>query len=145
MTDVMKTSSAPGAGRPRAVGAGRETHVEHEVRRVLAFRLGTTTRADLDDAVVSLRGRVAALVGDLPAEAGRMSGADRGFLLEVVHLLDNPPALEALSHEVYSHVRALARVLRKLAAMNRADDAVLAIPPRPPLPVRPVPGRGTGR
>jgi hypothetical protein len=119
--------------------------VEHEVRRVLAFRLGTTTRADLDDAVVSLRDQVAALVGDLPAEAEGTSGADRGFLLEVIHLLDNPPTLESLSHEVYSHVRALARVLRKLAAMNKADDAGLAASPRPPLPVRPVPGRGTGR
>ncbi|MEU0619976.1 hypothetical protein ABZ329_03790 [Streptomyces rubiginosohelvolus] len=145
MTDVVKTSSASGAGRPRAVAAGGKADVEQEVRRVLAFRLGTTTRAELDSAVISLRGRVGALVGHSPAEAEGMSGADRGFLLEVTHLLDNPPAPEALSHEVYSHVRALARVLRKLAAMNRGGDARPSGSPRPPLPVRPVPGRGAGR
>ncbi|MFB7401102.1 hypothetical protein [Streptomyces rubiginosohelvolus] len=119
--------------------------MEQEVRRVLAFRLGTTTRAELDSAVVSLRGRVSALVGHPTAGAEGMSGADRGFLLEVTHLLDNPPAPEALSHEVYSHVRALARVLRKLAAMNRGGGAGPSGSPRPPLPVRPVPGRGAGR
>ncbi|MFE6914238.1 hypothetical protein [Streptomyces rubiginosohelvolus] len=140
MTDVVKTSSASGAGRPSAVA-----DVEQEVRRALAFRLGTTTRAELDSAVVSLRGRVGALVGHPPAGAEGMSGADRGFLLEVAHLLDNPPAPEALSHEVYSHVRALARVLRNLAAMNRAGSAGPTGSARPPLPVRPVPGRGVGR
>ncbi|MBK3558596.1 hypothetical protein JHN55_19110 [Streptomyces sp. MBT56] len=145
MTDVAKTSSASGAGRPRAVAAGGKADVEQEVRRVLAFRLGTTTRAELDSAVISLRGRVGALVGHSPAEAEGMSGADRGFLLEVTHLLDNPPAPEALSHEVYSHVRALARVLRKLAAMNRSGGAGPSGSPRLPLPVRPVPGRGAER
>ncbi|MFH9211258.1 hypothetical protein [Streptomyces globisporus] len=140
MTDVVKTSSAAGAGRP-----GEVADVEQEVRRALAFRLGTTTRAELDSAVVSLRGRVGALVSRPPAEAEGMSGADRGFLLEVTHLLDNPPAPEALSHEVYSHVRALARVLRKLAAMNWDGGAGPSGSPRPPLPVRPVPGRGVGR
>ncbi|MEG9547674.1 hypothetical protein V5N34_06220 [Streptomyces baarnensis] len=144
MTDVTKTSSAPGAGRPSAA-AGGKADAEQEVRRVLAFRLGTTTRAELDDAVGSLRGQVGALAGRPPAGAAGMSGADRGFLLEVTHLLDNPPAPEALSHEVYSHVRALARVLRKLAAMNRARGAGPADSARPPLPVRPVPGRGAGR
>ncbi|WP_228925504.1 hypothetical protein [Streptomyces sp. DH7] len=145
MTDVMKTGSAAGAGRPRAVGAGEEAETEHEVRRVLAFRLGTTIRAELDEAAVSLRIRAVALAGALSAEAGGMSGTDRGYLLEVTHLLDDPPTPEALSHEVHSHVRALARVIRKLAAMNRAADARLEVSPRPPLPVRAVPGRGTGR
>ncbi|MEV8002040.1 hypothetical protein AB0P10_05125 [Streptomyces parvus] len=145
MTDVVKTSSASGAGSPRAVTAGGKADAEQEVRRVLAFRLGTTTRAELDSAVVSLRGRVSALVGHPAAGPEGMSGADRGFLLEVTHLLDNPPAPQALSHEVYSHVRALARVLRKLAAVNRVGDAGPAGSARPPLPVRPVPGRGAGR
>ncbi|WP_093438281.1 hypothetical protein [Streptomyces sp. Cmuel-A718b] len=145
MTDVVKTSSASGAGSPRAMAAGGKADAEQEVRRVLAFRLGTTTRAELDSAVVSLRGRVSALVGHPAAGAEGMSGADRGFLLEVTHLLDNPPAREALSHEVYSHVRALARVLRKLAALNRVGGAGPAGSARPPLPVRPVPGRGAGR
>ncbi|MGW6711642.1 hypothetical protein ACWF9X_04080 [Streptomyces globisporus] len=145
MTDVVKTSSAPGAGRPSAVAAGGKADTEQEVRRVLAFRLGTTTRAELDGAVVSLRGRVGALVGRPPAGAEGMNGADRGFLMEVTHLLDNPPAPEALSHEVYSHVRALARVLRKLAAMNWAGGAGPTGSARPPLPVRPAPGRGAGR
>ncbi|GGW11875.1 hypothetical protein GCM10010264_47300 [Streptomyces globisporus] len=140
MTDVVKTSSASGAGRPSAVA-----DVEQEVRRVLAFRLGTTTRAELDSAVVSLRGRVGALVGNPPAGAEGMSGADRGFLLEVTHLLDNPPAPEALSHEVYSHVRALARMLRKLGATNRGGGVGPSGSPRLPLPVRPVPGRGARR
>ncbi|MER6598723.1 hypothetical protein [Streptomyces parvus] len=145
MTDVVKTSSASGAGSPRAVAAGGKADAEQEVRRVLAFRLGTTTRAELDSAVVSLRGRVSALVGHPAAGTEGMSGADRGFLLEVTHLLDNPPSPEALSHEVYSHVRALARVLRKLAAVKRVGGAGPAGSPRPPLPVRPVPGRGAGR
>ncbi|MFB7227070.1 hypothetical protein ACFCY9_05080 [Streptomyces fimicarius] len=145
MTDVVKTSSASGAGRPSAVAAVGETDAEQEVRCAFAFRLGTTTRAELDSAVISLRGRVGALVGHPPAGAEETSGADRGFLLEVTHLLDNPPAPEALSHEVYSHVRALARVLRKLAAMNRGGGAGPSGSPRPPLPVRPVPGRGAGR
>lgn len=145
MTDVVKTSSASGSGRPSAVAADGKSDAEQELRRVLAFRLGTTTRAELDSAVVSLQGRVDALVGRPPAGAEAMSGADRGFLLEVTHLLDNPPAPEALSHEVYSHVRALARVLRKLAAMNRVGGTGPAGSSRPPLPVRPVPGRGAGR
>lgn len=144
MTDVMKTCSATGAGRPREVVAGEEADTEHEVRRVLAFRLGTTTRAELDDAAVSLRGRAVALAGALSAGARGMSGPDRGYLLEVTHLLDNPPAPGALSHEIHCHVRALARVLRKLAAMNIVDDTGGAISSRPPLPVRPVPGRGQG-
>ncbi|MFD5199137.1 hypothetical protein ACFWM7_03010 [Streptomyces sp. NPDC058375] len=141
----MKTSSTSGAGRPSAVAADGKADAEQEVRRVLAFRLGTTTRAELDSAVVSLRGRVGPLVGHASAGAEGMSGADRGFLLEVTHLLDNPPAPEALSHEVYSHVRALARVLRKLAALNRGGSVGPAGSARPPLPVRPVPGRGVGR
>ncbi|MCC8478100.1 hypothetical protein LMJ41_09400 [Streptomyces globisporus] len=145
MTDVVKTSSASGAGSPRAVAAGGKADAEQEVRRVLAFRLGTTTRAELDSAVVSLRGRVSALVGHPAAGAEGMSGADRGFLLEVTHLLDNPPAPEALSHEVYSHVRALARVLRKLAAVKRVGGAGPTGSARPPLPVRSVPGRGARR
>lgn len=145
MTDVVMTSSAAGAGRPNAVTVGREADAEQEVRRVLAFRLGTTTRSELDSAVVSLRGRVSALVGRPSAGTEGMSGADRGFLLEVTHLLDNPPSSEALSHEVYSHVRALARVLRKLAAVKRVGGGGPAGSPRPPLPVRPVPGRGAGR
>ncbi|MEU7328299.1 hypothetical protein [Streptomyces parvus] len=145
MTDVVKTSSASGAGSPRAVAAGGKADAEQEVRRVLAFRLGTTTRTELDSAVVSLRGRVSALVGHPAAGTEGMGGADRGFLLEVTHLLDNPPSSEALSHEVYSHVRALARVLRKLAAVNRVGGAGPAVSARPPLPVRPVPGRGAGR
>ncbi|MFQ6854574.1 hypothetical protein AAIB46_27280 [Streptomyces sp. 35M1] len=145
MTDVVKTSSASGAGSPRAVAAGGKADAEQEVRRVLAFRLGTTTRTELDSAVVSLRGRVNALVGHPAAGAEGVSGADRGFLLEVTHLLDNPPAPQALSHEVYSHVRALARVLRKLAAVNRVGGTGPAGSARPPLPVRPVPGRGAGR
>lgn len=49
-------------------------------------------------------------------------------------------APHALSHEVYSHVRALARVLRKLVAMKGAAASV-----RPPLPVRPIPGRNAVR
>lgn len=145
MTDVMKTGSAVGAGRPRAVAAGEEADTEHEVRRVLAFRLGSTTRAELDDAAVSLHSRAVALVDSLSVEARGMSETDRGYLLEVTHLLDDPPAPEALSHEVHSHIRALARVLRKLAAMNTTAGAGLAVSPRPPLPVRPVPDRGTGR
>lgn len=145
MTDVMKTTSTAGAGLPREVSAGEEADTEHEVRRVLAFRLGTTTRAELDDAAVSLRGRAVALAGALSAGARGLVGTDRGYLLEVTHLLDNPPAPGALSHEVHSHVRALARAIRKLAAMSRAADAGLAVSSRPPLPVRPVPGRGTGR
>ncbi len=140
MTDVVKTSSASGAGRPSAVA-----DAELEVRRVLALRIGTTTRAELDGAVVSLRGRESALAGHPPAEVEGMSEADRGFLLEITHLLDTPPAPEALSHEVYSHVRALARVLRKLATVNRVGGAGPAGSARPPLPVRPVPGRGAGR
>ncbi len=145
MTDAVMTNSASGAGRRSTVAAGGESDAEQEVRRVLAFRLGTTTRAELDNAAVSLRGQVSALVGRPPAGTEAMSGADRGFLLEVTHLLDNPPAPEALSHEVYSHIRALARVLRKLAVTNRGEGAGSAGPARPPLPVRPVPGRGTGR
>ncbi|MFJ6807848.1 hypothetical protein ACIQRK_17750 [Streptomyces anulatus] len=145
MTDVMKTGSAAGAGRPKEAVAGEEADTEREVGRALAFRLGTTTRAELDDAAVSLRGRAVALADALSVEARGMSGTDRGYLLEVTHLFDNPPTPEALSHEVHSHVRALARVIRKLAAINRAADAGLAVFPRPPLPVRPVPGRGTGR
>lgn len=133
MTDVMKTCSAVGAGRTRAVAAGEETDTEHEVRRVLAFRLGTTTRAELDDAAVSLRSRAVALADALSVEARGMSGTDRGYLLEVTHLLDGPPAPEALSHEVHSHVRALARVIRKLAAMSRAADARLAVSPDRPF------------
>lgn len=144
MTDVMKTGGAAGAGSPRAVAADERADTEREVRRVLSLRLGTTTRAELDDTAVSLRGRAVALVGALSVGAGGRSGTDRGYLLEVAHLLDNPPAPEALSHEVHSHVRALARVLRKLAAMNEAIDAERAISSRPPLPVRPVVGRGHG-
>lgn len=106
----MKTSSASGAGPPSAVATDGEADAEQEVRRVLAFRLGTTTRAELDRGVASLRGQVSALVGSPRNGTAGMSGADRGFLLEVTHLLDNPPAPGALSHEVYSHVRALARV-----------------------------------
>ncbi|GAB2931050.1 hypothetical protein GCM10027028_33040 [Streptomyces sundarbansensis] len=148
MTDVVKTSSASGAGRPRAGAAGRETaaDAEQEVRRVLAFRLGTTTRSELDEAVASLRGRVGTLASSPPAGARWVKGADRGFLLEVTHLLDNPPAPDALSHEIYSHVRALARVLRRLTALDRTGGATgPAGSDRPPLPVRPVPGRGAGR
>lgn len=129
----MKTSSAAGAVRPKEVSAGEEADTEHEVRRVLALRLGTTTRAELDDAAVSLRGRAVALAGALSVGARGLVGTDRGYLLEVTHLLDNPPAPGALSHELHSHVRALARVIRKLAAMNRSADAGLAVSPDRPF------------
>ncbi|ONI54290.1 MULTISPECIES: hypothetical protein [unclassified Streptomyces] len=143
MTDLMNPSSTAGAdGSSEAVASTDAEQAECEVRRVLAFQLGTTTRSELDDAAASLRGRVSALLGDPSAEEGKTHGgiADRGFLLEVTHLIDNPPAPHALSHEVYSHVRALARVLRKLVAMKRAAASV-----RPPLPVRPIPGRNAVR
>lgn len=143
MTDLMKTSSSTGADRSSdAVASMEAEQAEREVRRVLAFQLGTTTRSELDDAVASLRGRVGALLGDPSAEEGEghWSSADRGFLLEATHLLDNPPVPGSLTHEVYSHVRALARVLRRLVAMKGA-----AAPVRPPLPVRPIPGRRSAR
>ncbi|MFJ4968812.1 hypothetical protein [Streptomyces sp. NPDC088755] len=104
----MNTSSATGTDRPSRAEAEQ---AEREARRVLAFQLGTTTRSELDDAAASLRGRVGALIGTPLAEGGEKDwgSADRGFLLEVAHLLDNPPVPGALSHEVYSHVRVLSR------------------------------------
>ncbi|MET7869216.1 hypothetical protein [Streptomyces cyaneofuscatus] len=145
MTDLMNTSNTADADRPSDVVASTEAdRAEQEVRRVLAFQLGTTTRLELDDAAASLRGRVVALLGDPAAEEKQehWGCADRGFLLEVAHLLDNPPAPGALSHEVHSHVRALARVLRKLITMKEAAVVASA---RPPLPVRPIPGRSAAR
>jgi len=145
VTDLMKTNSSTGTDRSSdAVASTEAEQGEREVRRVLAFQLGTTTRTELDDAAASLRGRVVALLGDPAAEEREKHWgcADRGFLLEVTHLVDNPPAPGALSHEVYSHVRALARVLRKLVAIKGA--AVMASA-RPPLPVRPIPGRSAAR
>lgn len=144
MTDLMNTSSATGTDRSSDAVASTEAEeepAEHEVRRVLAFQLGTTTRSELDEAAASLRGRVSALLGDPSTQEGKTHGgsADCGFLLEVIHLIDNPPSPHALSHEVFSHVRALARVLRKLVAMNGAASAL------PPLPIRPVPGRNAAR
>lgn len=145
MTDLMNTSSATGTDRSSGAVASTGTEVEQaerEVRRALAFQLGTTTRSELDEAAASLRDQVSALLSDPSAEDGRTQegSADRGFLLEVTHLIDNPPGPHALSHEVYSHVRTLARVLRKLVAMNGAAASA-----RPPLPIRPIPGRNAAR
>ncbi|MEU6835500.1 MULTISPECIES: hypothetical protein [Streptomyces] len=118
---------------------------ELDVRRVLAFRLGTTTRSTLDEAVSSLRRKIAAFAEEVFAVEADLTSSDRSFRLEVTHLVDNPPRRAAYSHEVYAHARAQARVLRKLIAMKRQPEESSAGPAadRPPLPIRPRPSRTT--
>lgn len=122
-------------------------HAELDVRRVLAFKLGTTTRSALNKAASSLRELIIAFADEIFAVEADMTFADRSFRLEAIHLVDNPPRPDALSHEVYAYVRAQAHVLRKLIVMKQqpTEHSPSPVATRPPLPVRPVPGRGTGR
>ncbi|MFC9029966.1 hypothetical protein [Streptomyces arboris] len=121
-------------------------YAELDVRRVLALQLGTTTRSTLDEAASSLRGKIIAFADEVFAAEAGMTSTDRGFKLEVTHLVDNQPLPDALSHEVYAHIRAQARVLRKLIAMKQQprESPARSTAARPPLPVRPRPTSTTG-
>jgi hypothetical protein len=116
-------------------------HAELDVRRVLAFKLGTTTRPALNEAASSLREKIIAFMEEVFAVEADMASSDRSFRLEAIHLVDNRPRPDAMSHEVYAHVRAQARVLRKLIAMKQQpkEPSAWSAAARPPLPVRPRP------
>jgi hypothetical protein len=73
----------------------------------LACRLGTTTREDMERHTRLLRERAEALLGT-EAEAG--AGAEARELVRA--LLDSAPSREAPAFAAYSHMQALARVLR---------------------------------
>lgn len=147
MTHPPINSPQEAAGNTAAEGPPLDViYAELDVRRVLALQLGTTTRSTLDETASSLRGKIIALADEaFTAEAG-LTSTDRGFQLEVTHLVDNQPLPTALSHEVYTHVRAQARVLRKLIAMKQQpkESPGRSTAARPPLPVRPRPTPATG-
>ncbi|WP_176734599.1 hypothetical protein [Streptomyces sp. EN23] len=144
MTHQPVNSPPEAAGNTAAEGLPQDViSAELDVRRALAFRLGTTTRSTLDEAVSLLRGKIVAFADEVFAVEADLTSSDRSFRLEVTHLVDNPPRRAAYSHEVYAHVRAQARVLRKLVAMKRQpqEPPVGATADRPPLPIRPRPSR----
>ncbi|MFE3381131.1 hypothetical protein [Streptomyces anulatus] len=116
-------------------------HAELDVRRALALKLGTTTRSALDEAAFSLREEIIAFADEVFAVEADMTSADRSFRLEAIHLVGNPPRPDALSQEVYTHVRAQARVLRKLIVMKQQpkEHSPWSAATRPTLPVRPRP------
>lgn len=146
MTHHPVNSSREAAGNTAAEGLLLDViSAELDVRRALALQLGTTTRSTLDEAASSLRRKIIAFMGEVFAVESQLAPSDRSFQLEVTHLVDNPPRPAAYSHEVYAHVRAQARVLRKLIAMKRQPEGSSAGPAadRPPLPIRPRPGRAT--
>lgn len=144
MTHPPINSSQEVTGNARAERPPLDViHAELDVRRVLAFTLGTTTRSALDKAASSLREVIIAFADEVFAVEAHLTSADRGFRLEAIHLVDNPPRPGALSHEVYAHVRAQARVLRKLIVMKQqpTEHSPWSVATRPPLPVRPRPTR----
>ncbi|BFP55017.1 hypothetical protein SCMC78_48240 [Streptomyces sp. CMC78] len=146
MTHRPDTSPPEAASNTAAEGLRQDViSAELNVCRALAFRLGTTTRSTLDEAVSLLRGNIIAFADEVFAVEADLTSSDRGFQLEVAHLVDNPPRPAAYSHEVYAHVRAQARVLRKLIAMKRQPEKLSAgsAAARPPLPVRPRTNRTT--
>lgn len=140
MTHPSINSPREAAGSTAADGRPLDViYAELDVRRVLALQLGTTTRSTLDEAASSLRGKIIALADEVFAAEAGLTSTERGFELEVTHLVDNQPLPDALSHEVYAHIRTQAHVLRKLIAMKQQpkESPARSTEARPPLPVRP--------
>ncbi|GFN04178.1 hypothetical protein ACTFBT_13960 [Streptomyces microflavus] len=147
MTHPPINSPREAAGNAAAEGPPLDViHAELDARRVLTLQLGTTTRSALDEAASSLRGKIIAFADEVFAAEAGLTSTDRSFRLEVTHLVDNQPLPDALSHEVYAHVRAQARVLRRLIAMKQQPEGLSArsIEGRPPLSIRPRPTHTTG-
>ncbi|MDP9951663.1 MULTISPECIES: hypothetical protein [Streptomyces] len=100
---------------------------ERSADEALGLKLGTTTRTEIDDYTRLMRGQVA-----LFASAVREGGgvAARGSWLEVDQLLGRGPTDDCLVFAAWTHVRDLARLLRRLVAEYGEQRAYSA----PPLP-----------
>ncbi|MFJ9234420.1 hypothetical protein ACIRJ3_05470 [Streptomyces anulatus] len=98
----------------------------------LGLRLGTTTRLEIDDHTLRLKGQIA-----LFAEVLRSNGSveARGSWLEVQQLLVSGPAEGILVFNAWNYVRDLARLLRRLATEYREqlEHNSPALPTRTPL------------
>ncbi|WP_050497582.1 DUF6415 family natural product biosynthesis protein [Streptomyces griseus] len=112
---------------------------ERSADEALGLKLGTTTRTEIDDYTQLMRGQVA-----LFASAVREGGgvAARGSWLEADQLLGRGPADDCLVFAAWTHVRDLARLLRRLVAEYGEQRAIRAqaLPDRscPAMPNEPV-------
>lgn len=86
----------------------------------LALKLGTTTRSEIDNFTLQLRGQIALFI-----EAVREKGdvEARALCVEADHLTASGPAEGLLVFNAWNHVRDLARVLRKLVEEHRKQVA----------------------
>ncbi|MEW1694455.1 hypothetical protein [Streptomyces sp. NPDC091278] len=83
----------------------------------LVLQLGTTRRDDLDAAASELTVHLEALLSSFPPGAG-----DLGRLREEgAHLLAERPGRDALPYSVWAHMRALARVVRRLDSLGGGE------------------------
>ncbi|MFE2294787.1 hypothetical protein [Streptomyces sp. NPDC059452] len=99
------------------------------VDAVLGFHLGTTTREEIDEWTPLIKVHV-----EVFSEAVRAGGGveARGSWLEARQLLADGPAEAIHVFGAWSHLRELARLLRRLIAEYREQRA----PREPALPVR---------
>ncbi|MEU3437851.1 hypothetical protein [Streptomyces sp. NPDC006863] len=98
----------------------------------LGLKLGTTTREEIDERTLQIRGQVA-----LFAEAVREGGgvAARGSWLEADGLLHSGPSDDSLVFAALVYVRDLARLLRRLVSEHRSqlERCHTPLPTRAPL------------
>ncbi|MFD8583268.1 hypothetical protein ACFV2A_10265 [Streptomyces californicus] len=96
---------------------------ERSADEALGLKLGTTTRTEIDDYTQLMRGQVA-LFSSAVREGGGV--AARGSWLEADQLLGRGPADDCLVFAAWTHVRDLARLLRRLVAEYGEQRAIRA-------------------
>ncbi|MFE7480052.1 DUF6415 family natural product biosynthesis protein [Streptomyces sp. NPDC057552] len=116
-------SLSPPQGEPPRGGAPRSLNAEAADRAAdvaLGFQLGTTTRDQIDALLPQIRDHIEVFAKAVEAGGGR---AARGSWLEAQQLLAAKPAEAIYVFGAWSHVRELARVLRRLVSEHREQVA----------------------
>ncbi|MCW8217786.1 hypothetical protein [Streptomyces griseolus] len=101
------------------------------VNSALSLQLGTTRRSEIEAQAAQLTELLAVFAATPLPEGDRVV---RELRQDAVCLLETAPEPGALVFSVHSHMRALARVLRRLVAVETAGDADAMEPSRVAAP-----------
>lgn len=129
---TVPTSAVPGGTVPSGAELPLDTdEADRAADEALGLKLGTTTRTEIDDCTQMMRGQVS-LFASAVREGGGVEA--RGSGLEADQLLDSGPADGCLVFNAWTHLRDLARLLRRLVAeyRKRVADDTGALPVRAP-------------
>lgn len=137
MTSQPSRPTADGGGRPPTTPCPDPDAVTRIVNSALSLQLGTTRRSEIEAQAAQLTELLAVFAATPLPEGDRVV---RELLQDAVCLLETAPEPGALAFSVHSHMRALARVLRRLVAVETAGDADAMEPSRVAAP----PGQPSG-